>query len=62
MGPGAVTLALEVLGGIDATLRAHGVGALDGHDRKKVNIAACFGDLNHGGKACEATAYYDNSG
>ena len=34
---GGVAFALEVLGGVDAALRADGVGALDGDDREQVH-------------------------
>ena len=49
--PGGVALALEVLGGVDAALRADGVRALDRHDGEEVDGAAGFGDLDDGGEA-----------
>ena len=56
-----VALALEVLGGVDASLGADGVRALDGDDGEEVDLAAGFGDLDDGGEAGEAAAYYDDS-
>ncbi len=44
-----VALALEVLGGVDAALRADGVRTLDGDDGEEVDLAAGFGDLDDGG-------------
>ena len=58
----AVALALEVLGGVDAALRADGVRALDRDDGEEVDLAAGFGDLDDGGESGEAAAYYDDSG
>ena len=57
-----VAFALEVLGGVDAALRADGVRALDGDDGEEVDVAAGFGDLDDGGEAGEASAYDDDSG
>ena len=57
-----VALALEVLGGVDAALGADGVRALDRDDGEEVDGAAGFGDLDDGGEAGEASAYYDDSG
>jgi hypothetical protein len=55
-------VALEVLGGVDASLGADGVRALDGDDGEEVNLAANFGDLDDGGETGQASAYYDDSG
>ncbi len=46
-----VAFALEVLGGVDASLGADGVRALDGDDGEEVDLAAGFGDLDDGGEA-----------
>jgi hypothetical protein len=37
------------------------VRALDGDDGEEVDLAAGFGDLDDGGEAGEASAYYDDS-
>ncbi len=58
---GGVAFALEVLGGVDAALRADRVRALDRDDGEQVNFTAHFGDLDDGGKAGEASAYDDDS-
>ncbi len=60
--PGGVAFAFEVFGGVDAALRADGVGALDGDDGEEVDGAALFGDLDDGGEAGEASANDDDSG
>ena len=57
-----VSLALEVLGGIDATLRADGVRTLDRHDGEEIDRAASFGDLDDGGETCEASSDDDDAG
>src|SRR5260370_11744317 len=44
--PGGVAFAFEVLGGINATLGAYGVRALDGNTGAEANVAALFRDLN----------------
>src|SRR5207248_10545420 len=46
---GRVAFAFEVLGGVNASLCADGVGALDGDDGEEVDLAARFGDLDDGG-------------
>src|SRR5208337_2396193 len=60
MDPGGIAFAFQVLGGVNATLRANRVRALDWYDREQVNLTAHFGDLDNGGEACEASAHYDN--
>ena len=57
-----VAFALEILGGVDAALRAHRVRTLDGNDREQVNVAAGFGDLDDGREPGEASANHDDSG
>ena len=59
---GGVAFALQVLGGVNAALRAHRVGTLDGDDRKQVHAAAGFGDLDNGGEPGQASANHDDSG
>ena len=58
--PGGIAFALQVLGGVDATLRADRVRALYGDDREQVNLAAHLGDLDDGGEACQAAAHHDD--
>src|SRR5713226_595109 len=58
MLPGGIAFAFEVLGGVDATLRANRVRALYGNDREQINLTAHFGDLDDGGEDCQAAAYY----
>jgi hypothetical protein len=58
--PGRIALALEVLGGVDAALRAHRMRALDRHDGEQINLRAHFSDLDDGGEACQAAAHYDD--
>jgi L-aminopeptidase/D-esterase-like protein len=58
--PGGVAFALQVLGGVDAALRAHRVRALYRDDREQVNLAAHLGDLDDGGEAGQAAAHHDN--
>ncbi len=60
MDPGGIAFALQVLGGVDASLRANRVRALYGDDREQVNLTAHFGDLDDGGEAGEAAAHYDD--
>ena len=57
-----VSLALEVLGGVDAALGADRVRALDRHDGKEVDGAAGFGNLDDGGETGEASSYDDDAG
>src|SRR5450631_1819110 len=60
MDPGGIAFALQVLGRVDAALRAHRVRALYRNDGKQVNLTAHLGDLDHRGEACQAAAHYDN--
>ena len=55
-----VAFALQVLGGVDAALRAHRVRALHRDDGEEVNLATHFGDLDNCGQACEASANDDD--
>ncbi len=59
---GGVAFALQVLGRIDAALRADGVRALDRDDGEQVHVAACFSDLDDGGEPGKASANHDDSG
>ncbi len=59
---GGVALTLQVLGGVDAALRANRVGALDGDDGEQVHRAAGLGDLDDRRKPGEASANHDDSG
>ena len=43
--PGGVAFTLQVLGRVDAALRAHRVRTLNRDDREQVHVAAHFGDL-----------------
>jgi hypothetical protein len=47
--PGGIAFALQVLGGVDATLGAHRVRALYRDDREQVNFTAHLGDFDDGG-------------
>src|SRR5208282_429412 len=58
--PGGIAFALQVLGGVDAALRADRVRALYRDDGEQVDLAAHFSDLDDGGQACQAAAHYDN--
>ena len=60
MLPGGVAFALQILGGIDAALRADRVRALHRHDGEQVNVAAHLGDLDDGGQACQPAADHDD--
>ena len=60
--PGGVALAFEIFGGVDATLRADRVRALDRNDGEQIDVAACFGDLDDRGQACQSAANHDDSG
>src|SRR4029077_17929879 len=58
MLPSGIAFALQVLGGIDASLRANRGRALYGDDREQVDLAAHLGDLDDGGEARQAAAHY----
>ena len=60
MLPGGIAFALQVLGGVDAALRANRVRALYGDDGEQVHLAAHLGDLDDGGEACQAATHYDD--
>jgi hypothetical protein len=46
---GGIAFALQVLGGVDASLSADRMRTLYGDDREEVNFAAHLGDLDDGG-------------
>src|SRR6266700_4029677 len=58
--PRGVAFALHVFSGIDATLSANRMRALDRHNGEQVNVAACFGDLDGRRQARQPTANYDD--
>src|SRR5215469_945764 len=60
--PGGVSLALEVLGGVDAALGAHGVRTLDRDDGEEVDRAAGLGDFDDRREPGESAANHDDSG
>ena len=55
-----VMLPLRVHAGVDAALRAQGMGAFDRAVGEQVNLAACLADFQRSHKAGEAAAYDDN--
>src|SRR6185369_21780 len=57
----SVALALQILSGVNSTLRANRVRPLHRHDGKQINIAAFFDDLNDSGQSSQPTAYYNDS-
>ncbi len=59
---GGVALALQILGGVDAALRAHRVRALDRHDGEQVDRAAGLGNLDDRRKPRQPSANHDDSG
>jgi hypothetical protein len=61
MLPARIAFPLQVLGGINSALRAHGMRALHGDDGKKIHMPADFGNLDDGGKARQATAHHNDS-
>ena len=58
--PGGVAFALEILGGVDAALRADRVRALHRHDGEQIDVPAHLGDLDDGGKSGQAAADHYN--
>ena len=58
---GGVAFALQVLGRVDAALRAHRVRALDRHDGKQVHRSARLGDLDDRGKPGQPSPNHDDS-
>jgi hypothetical protein len=47
---GGIAFALQILGGVDASLRADRMRALYRDDREQVNLAAHLGNLDNGGE------------
>ena len=60
MLPGGVAFALLVLGGVDAALRADGMGTLYRNDGEEIDGDAGFGDANRGHEAGQTTANDDD--
>jgi L-aminopeptidase/D-esterase-like protein len=60
MLPGGIAFTFEVLGGVNASLRAHRVRAFYRDDGKQINLAAHLCNLDDGGEACQAAAHYDD--
>ena len=58
--PGGVAFALQVLGGVDAALRADRVGPLDWNDREQVNVAAHLGNFDGRGQSCQSATHNDD--
>jgi len=58
--PGGVAFTLQVLGGIDAALRAHRVRPLDRDDREEVNVTSHLGDLDGGCQSRQPAAHNNN--
>ncbi len=58
--PGGVAFALQVLGGVDAALRAHRVRPLDRDDGEEVDVTSHLGNLDGGGKSCQSAAHNDD--
>ena len=56
-----VAFALQVFGCVDAALRANRVRALDRNNRKQVNGAARFRNLDDGCEASQSSANHDDS-
>ena len=59
---GGVALALQILGRVDAALRAYRVRPLDRDNRKQVNGAAGLGDLDDRREARQPSANHDDFG
>ena len=59
---GGVAFALQILGRVDAALRANRVRALDRDDREQVDRAAGFGDLDDRRESRQSSANHDDSG
>src|SRR5207249_4382846 len=58
--PGGVAFAFQILGGIDAALRANRMRPLHGDDREQVDVAAHLGNLDHGCQSSQSAAHdYD---
>ena len=59
---GSVAFAFEILGGVDAALRADRVGSFDGDDGEQVDVAACLCDFDDCCEPGQASANHDDSG
>ncbi len=58
--PGGVAFALQVLGGVDAALRAHRVRPLDRNDGEQVDVTSHLGNLDGGRQSCQSATYNDD--
>ena len=58
--PGGVAFALQVLGGVDATLRADRVRPLDRNDGEQIDVTAHLGNLDGGRKSCQSATHNDD--
>ena len=60
MLPGRIAFALQVLGGVDAALRAHRVRALHRNNGEQIDVRAHLGDLDDSRESGQPAAYHDN--
>ena len=58
--PGGVAFTLQVLGGVDAALRAHRVRPLDRDDGEEVNMTSHLGNLDGGCQTRQPTTHNDD--
>ena len=58
--PGGIAFALQILGGVDAALRAHRVRTLHRNNGEEIDVRAHLGNLDDGGESREPAAYDDN--
>ena len=58
--PGGVAFALEVLGRVDAALRAYGMRPLDRHDGEQIDVTAGFRNLDGRRQPRQPAAHYDD--
>ena len=62
MLPGGVALAFQILGRVNAALRANRMGALHRDNREQVDLSAHLGNFYDCGKTREASAYDNDFG
>jgi len=60
MLPGGVAFSLEVLGGVDPALGAYRMRSFDRDDGKKIDVTACFRNLDSCRQPSEPAANHDN--
>ena len=58
--PGGVAFALQVLGGVDAALRADRVRPLDRNDGEQVDVTAHLGNLDGRGQSRQSATHNDD--